>query len=132
MDSGSTINGIAPFFIVDDVQRSVSFYRDKLGFDLWYLEPADAPFFAMLGRGAAMLMLKAVGAAPSPNPTRHPDAKWDAYVSAADPDALHAVVTGRGVQPSVELGDTSEGLRGFEVTDPDGYVLFFGRPNDRS
>ena len=51
MNAGSPINGIAPFFIVEDVQRSVAFYRDELGFDLWYLEPTEGPFFAMLGRG---------------------------------------------------------------------------------
>jgi hypothetical protein len=34
----------------------------------------------------------------------------------------------RGTEFSVPLGDTAEGLRGFELVDPDGYVLFFGRP----
>ena len=29
---------------------------------------------------------------------------------------------------SVPLEDTHDGLRGFEICDPDGYVLFFGRP----
>jgi hypothetical protein len=29
---------------------------------------------------------------------------------------------------SGSLKDTDDGLRGFEITDPDGYVLFFGRP----
>ena len=28
--------------------------------------------------------------------------------------------------------DTHDGLRGFELTDPDGYVLFFGRPRERT
>jgi len=28
----------------------------------------------------------------------------------------------------VPLKDTHDGLRGFEICDPDGYVLFFGRP----
>ena len=32
-------------------------------------------------------------------------------------------------QPSSEpLKDTHDGLRGFEICDPDGYILFFGRP----
>jgi hypothetical protein len=29
---------------------------------------------------------------------------------------------------SQPLKDDDDGLRGFEVTDADGYVLFFGRP----
>ena len=55
--------------------------------------------------------------------------RWDAYVSVTDPDALAAELTGRGAKFSSPLEDTHEGLRGFEVTDPDGYVLFFGRPS---
>jgi hypothetical protein len=30
------------------------------------------------------------------------------------------------------LADNSDDLRGFEVQDADGYVLYFGRPNRRS
>jgi hypothetical protein len=33
-----------------------------------------------------------------------------------------------GAAFSVALKDTHDGLRGFEICDPDGYVLFFGRP----
>jgi hypothetical protein len=33
-----------------------------------------------------------------------------------------------GAAFSVPLEDTHDGLRGFEICDPDGYVLFFGRP----
>ena len=54
--------------------------------------------------------------------------RWDAYVYAPDPDALAAEFAVHGACFSVPLKDTDDGLRGFEVTDPDGYVLFFGRP----
>jgi hypothetical protein len=37
-----------------------------------------------------------------------------------------ALLHRRGVPFSNPLKDTEEGLRGFEITDPDGYVLFFG------
>ena len=46
----------------------------------------------------------------------------------ADPDALAAEFAERGVTFSDPLRDTHDGLRGFEISDPDGYVLFFGRP----
>jgi hypothetical protein len=75
-----------------------------------------------------MLMVKAVGVDPEPNARRHPWAPWDAYVNVSDPDALAAEFESRGVAISVPLKDTSDGLRGFEVKDIDGYVLFFGRP----
>ena len=37
-----------------------------------------------------------VGVAPLPNPTRHSDAKWDAYLYVPDPDALAAGDNTRG------------------------------------
>jgi hypothetical protein len=63
-----------------------------------------------------------------PNSKRHPWARWDAYVYAPEPDELAAEFAARGADFSAPLTDTKDGLRGFEVTDPDGYVLFFGRP----
>jgi hypothetical protein len=43
-------------------------------------------------------------------------------------DALAAEFASRDVEFSEPLKDTSDGLRGFELRDSDGYVLFFGRP----
>jgi hypothetical protein len=54
--------------------------------------------------------------------------RLDAFVYASDPDGLAAEFSGRGAAFSVPLKDTNDGLRGFEISDPDGYVLFFGRP----
>jgi catechol 2,3-dioxygenase-like lactoylglutathione lyase family enzyme len=126
------INGIAPFFIVRNAAAAVAFYRDKLGFDVLYQEPERDPFFAIVGRDGAMLMVKQVGVDPEPNSTRDPAARWDAYVNVPDPDALAAEFTLRGVIFSVPLKDTADGLRGFELKDADGYVLFFGRPRENS
>jgi len=76
-----------------------------------------------------MLMVKDVGVNAVPNPTRGDHAaRWDAYINVPDPDALAAEFTSRGVMFSEPLKDTSDGLRGFELKDADGYVLFFGRP----
>jgi hypothetical protein len=65
---------------------------------------------------------------PLPNWRRHPWAAWDAFVHVPEPDALAAELATRGCQLRAPLTDTKDGLRGFEVEDPDGYVLFFGRP----
>jgi hypothetical protein len=72
-----------------------------------------------------------VGVAPAPNYTRDVKqgiARWDAFVDVPDPDALAAEFAARNVEFSEPLRDTDDGLRGFEVKDADGYVLFFGRP----
>ena len=125
-----TIESVSPFFIAGDVDRSVAFYRDKLGFTLVFQEteaPGNTPFFAIVSRDNVMLFLKGSGAA-LPNPKRYAWARWDAYFLVPDPDALAAEFESRGVSFSDSLKDTHDGLRGFELKDPDGYVLFFGRP----
>ena len=119
---------MCPFFIVSDVMRSIVFYRDMLGFQVWYQEPENEPFFAVIGRDGAQLFLKSGGAAPMPNPTRDRSMRWDAYVLAFDPDAVATEFADRGVPFSEALMDTHDAQRGFEIEDPDGYVLFFGCP----
>jgi len=122
------IAGISPFFIVADVVASLSFYRDMLDFEVVFQEPAEDPFFAIVRRDGAMVMVKSVGVEPLPNCEREPQARWDAYLNVPDPDALATEFASRGVTFSVPLKDTHDGLRGFELKDVDGYVLFFGRP----
>ena len=123
------ISGIAPFFIVKNVPAALSFYRDRLGFDITFQGPSDEDiFFGIVRRGAAMIMLKDVGVDPTPNYKRDGSARWDAYLHSPDPDALAAEFLSRNVEFSQPLKDDGDGLRGFEVKDADGYVLFFGRP----
>jgi catechol 2,3-dioxygenase-like lactoylglutathione lyase family enzyme len=126
------IFGISPFFIVRHVPTSLAFYRDRLGFEITYQGPApDDIFFGIVRRGGAMIMLKAIGVEPVPNSTRDVHkgvARWDAYLDVPDPDALAAEFASRDVEFSTPLKDTHDGLRGFELKDSDGYVLFFGRP----
>jgi catechol 2,3-dioxygenase-like lactoylglutathione lyase family enzyme len=130
--SNPEISGIAPFFIVKDVPTALAFYRDRLGFEVTFQGPEpDDIFFGIVQRGAAMIMLKAVGVDPVPNYTRDVqkgNARWDAYLDVPDPDALAAEFLSRNVEFSEPLKDTDDGLRGFELKDADGYVLFFGRP----
>src|ERR1051325_6962068 len=126
------INCIAPFFIVKDVPATLAFYRDRLGFDITFQGPEpDDIFFGIVQRGGAMIMVKAVGVDPVPNYTRNVQkgiARWDAYLYVPDPDALAAEFSSRDVEFSEPIKDTHDGLRGFEIRDADGYVLFFGRP----
>lgn len=125
--SSVEISGISPFFIVQNAAAALGFYRDRLGFHVTFQEPAEDPFFGIVRRGDAMIMLKSVGVDPLPNYRRQPQARWDAYLDVPDPDALAAEFSSRHVEFSEPLKDTHDGLRGFELKDADGYVLFFGR-----
>lgn len=126
------LSGIAPFFIVSNVPAALRFYQERLGFDIMFQGPAeDDIFFGIVQRGAAMIMMKDVGVAPVPNYTRDIKqgiARWDAYIYTPDPDALAEEFALRNVPFFVPLMDNDEdGLRGFEIQDADGYVLYFGR-----
>ena len=114
------------------VPTSLAFYRDRLGFEITFQGPdPEDIFFGIVNRGGAQILLKAVGVAPQPNYTRdikQAIARWDAFVYVPNPDALAAEFASRNVGFFEPLKDTEDGLRGFEVEDADGYVLFFGRP----
>jgi len=68
------ISAISPFFIVKDLASAFSFYRDSLGFKITFQAPDDDPFFGIVNRGGAMIMLKDVGVDPLPNYKREPGA----------------------------------------------------------
>jgi catechol 2,3-dioxygenase-like lactoylglutathione lyase family enzyme len=126
----AVLGAVSPFFIVSDLQRSLDFYRDELGFGVTFAGPETGPFFAIVERDGVQIMVKVVadGVGALPNRHRHPHARWDAFVYVADPDTLAAEFAGRDVDFSLPLSDTDDGLRGFELSDRDGYLLFFGRP----
>src|SRR5476651_1303749 len=121
------VASISPFFIVRDLATALAFYRDRLGFDITFQGPDDEPFFGIVCRGGAMIMLKVVGVDSIPNSRREPGARWDAYLDVPDPDALAAEFSSRNIEFSQPLENDDDGLRGFESKDADGYVLFFGR-----
>ena len=135
--TGPTIASISPFFIVADVPASLSFYRDKLGFEVTFRGPTpEDEFFGIVRRDGATIMFKALGVIsngkevivePVPNFKRELAFSWDAYLEVPDPDALAAEFASRGLRFSVPLGEGDDGLRGFVIEDIDGYGLFFGR-----
>jgi catechol 2,3-dioxygenase-like lactoylglutathione lyase family enzyme len=124
---------VAPYFIVDDVQASADWYRDKLGFAyprLW----GEPPYgFTMVSRAGVTLMLGAVGAPGfiQPNRTAGQDSDaWDAYLWIDDADALHAEFLAKGVAIARPPCDQPYGCRDFEIHDCNGYRLCFGHNLD--
>ena len=126
---GTTRNlvSISPFFIVKDLQASIAFYRERLGFQLDFDGPKGDVYYAGVSRDGIGIMLKEIlpDVLPCPNHTRHPWARWDAYIYTLDPDTLFDEFRERGVPFVKELSFIDEGLWGFEITDADGYVLAF-------
>jgi predicted lactoylglutathione lyase len=128
-DKGANKNltSISPFFIVKDLQVSISYYIERLGFELDFQGPDDDPYYAGVSRDGIGIMLKAIlpDVLPQPNHTRHEWARWDAYIYTLDPDTLFEEFSQRGVSFVKKLSFIDKGLWGFEITDADGYVLAF-------
>ncbi len=127
----TNLTHISPFLIVSNLKTSVSFYVDKLGFVIQHIGPDDDPYWAIVGRDDISIMLKAIASEikPTPNHTRHDWAPWDAYISTEEPDILFEEYLSNYVVFKKPIHNNSDNLRGFEIEDADGYVLFFGRPN---
>jgi catechol 2,3-dioxygenase-like lactoylglutathione lyase family enzyme len=130
--TGQNLTAICPFFIVKDLQASIAYYVERLGFNLDFQGPDGGPYYAGLSRDHAGVMLKQImpDVLPCPNRTRHPWARWDAYIYTRDPDPLFAEFREHGVSFVTELSFIDNGLWGFEITDADGYVLAFFRLRD--
>ena len=130
------LNSVTPFFIVDDLAKTLEFYQDRLGFNVLYQGGGNGKvkdFWAFVGRDRVMLNFKYIASDihPQPNHTRHEWARWDAYIFTSDPDSVYAEFCAKDVPMRQELANTNDGLRAFEITDNNGYVLCFGCPIEK-
>ena len=126
-EASRNLASIRPNFIVKDLQTSITYYRERLGFQLDFQGPDDGPFWAGVSRDGIGIMLKAVApdVLPCPNHTRHEWAPADANIYSMDPDALFEEFSRRGASFVKKLSFVEKGLWGFAITDADGYVLVF-------
>src|SRR5262245_29335622 len=71
--SDMNLASIRPSFIVKDLEASITYYRERLGFQLDFQGPDEGPFWAGVSRDGIGIMLKAVGSdvQPIPNHNRH-------------------------------------------------------------
>lgn len=109
-----------PVLEVADMGRSISFYRDKLGFHptVWG-KPAE---FAIMQRGAVTVALDAKRRGASPD-----NQSWAAYIYVANVDVLYSEFRALNIPIHREIEDTHYGCRDFDVADPDGHVIAFGQ-----
>lgn len=122
----SKLNYIAPVFRVADLPRSLSYYRDKLGFEI---EFNYADFYVGVFRDGCHIHLK-----KSDEPPRaaafDPEEHIDACLGVHDAEALASQLAEAGARFSVPLRSMEYGKE-FYVADPDGYILGFVESLDR-
>ena len=120
-----TFTGVSPVLLIADLDRSVAYYRDRLGFDC----EVHGPIVATASRDAATILL-----ARADEPERLvPHWKivenmWNAYIRVNDVEAVYAEVQERGAEIDYTIYDAPWGFREFGVQDPDGHDIAFGQP----
>lgn len=115
---------IAPQFFSTDMQATLDYYHDTLGFacvGTWQ----DPPVYAIVARDQQHIHFRCAPP-PTASPDKYADELLDAYVLVEDADALYAEYAARGVEFTRGLGDTPWQSREFVVKDCDGRLLAFG------
>ncbi len=118
------IRKIAPQFFTTDIQGTLAYYKEKLGFECvgTWQEP---PVYAIVARDEQAIHFRCAEPARA-NADKYEDELLDAYLQVEDADALYAEYAGRGVEFTRELGNTPWDSREFVVKDCDGRLLAFG------
>ena len=83
--SATQITGIAPQFLVDDLDRAIAYYRDKLGFELDFQYEC---FYASVSRDGFAIHLKHAPKLEAERAHRKQNEHLDAYVSVSGIQAL--------------------------------------------
>ena len=120
------LKGIAPQFLVDDLDQSIAYYCDKLGFDLDFKYEG---FYASVTRDGHAIHLKDAPKSPGDREYRKQNEHLDAYISVSGIRDLFSEFNLRGAQVIKPLEQQSWGCLEFYVSDPDGYILCFSELN---
>ncbi len=121
------LTGVSPVLLVADLDRSVEFFRDRLGFDCEVF--GDPPNFGVVRRDEAVILLALCSDAERIVPNwKIVDKTWNAYIRVDDADAIYAEVQERGAAIDYTIYDAPHGFREFGVQDPDGHDIAFGQP----
>ena len=118
------LTGAATVFTVRDVERSLAFFRDVIGFDITF-RWGDPTFYACLCRDDVALHLIADKQA------KRPAGNGAICIFVRDVDAVHAELAARGAQLPQAPQDYDYGMRDFNMVDPDGNQISFGMQSVR-
>lgn len=121
-DTGPRLTSLAPQFLVDDLARSMAYYR-KLGFT--FGEPWDG-FYAIGVLDGLELHLKEAPKNEAERRHRRAHAHVDAAAGVDGIEAFHARCVASGALVLKPLAETAWGTKDFYLEDPDGYIISFG------
>jgi catechol 2,3-dioxygenase-like lactoylglutathione lyase family enzyme len=126
---------LTPNLIVSNVERSLAFYADTLGFERGMTVPEQAPFvFGAVTNGAANgggieIFFNEAGVAVAEYPAfagKPIGATGMLFIEVTEIDALHDRLRPH-VTIVIPIRTQWYGMREFAITDPDGYVITFAQ-----
>ena len=116
------VTSLAPQFLVDDLDRSIAYYR-KIGFA--FGEPWDG-FYAIGHLDGMELHLKEAPKNEAERRHRRDNEHLDASAGVDGIEVFYEQCVANGATTIKPLTVTAWGTKDFYVEDPDGYIICFG------
>ena len=124
--SAAQITGVAPQFLVDDLDRAIAYYCDRLGFELDFKYQS---FYAAVRRDGFAIHLKCATKLAADRAHRKQNEHLDAYISVSGIRALFSEFETRGAEVIKPLEEQPWACIDFYIEDPDGYILCLSEQN---
>ena len=121
------VTGIAPQFLVEDLERAIACYCDKLGFELDF---KYQDFYASVSRDGFAIHLKCAPKLPRDREDRRQNEHLDAYISVSGIRELFRELEACGARVIRPLEQRPWACMDFYVEDADGYVLCFSEQTE--
>ena len=129
---GYEIKKLTPNLIVSNVEQSLAFYCDVLGFTKADTVPEQSPYvFAIVQSGPVAIFLNAPGPAIEEYPTfagRAIGGTLTLYMEVSGVENIYEDLKAR-VKVTMPLEKKFYGVTEFAFEDPDGYVITFAQRN---
>ena len=116
-----TLHCMSPQLIVGDIEKSIRFYTEQLGFTVNF---RYEDFYAGLGCADHSIHLKLGAPAGEDIPRRKKNEDVALTFGVADLDAIYETILSKDIEVTQPLREMPYG-REFYVSDPDGHILAF-------
>jgi catechol 2,3-dioxygenase-like lactoylglutathione lyase family enzyme len=117
----STIKTMSPQLLVSDLERSIEFYKEKLGFELDF---RHEDFYAGITRDGFSIHLKSGNPSAEERKSKRENENLDIVFSVEGVKDLYDDFLNKSVEIVQPLCDRPYGKE-FYIADPDGYILGF-------
>jgi uncharacterized glyoxalase superfamily protein PhnB len=116
------ITHISPQFLVDDLSAAITYYGDKLGFEVDFVYES---FYAGISRDGFMIHLKCAPKTADDRARREQNEHLDAYIGVSSIEVLFDELQANGASVVCPLEERPWNCKDFYVEDADGHILCF-------